>query len=172
MTYIVRRAHAPGEEALFRGRPSHGFGPVVRRAGIDLALRADERALLHPSDVTGIRTCEEGIRPQLLVELDERSRLDQLGGKPIPLALGSVAPLHSIGLSEFGDLLDPFEELLVVRGGVAETGNVHRDSVVAWCGLNTPGEARLDRRMALPCRLHPPRQACKRCPVSNGTAGL
>ena len=64
-TYIVRPRMAPGEQ---RGQLGLHLGrgpPVVGGAGVDLALGADEGAVLDPGDVAGVGQGEEAVRPAL-----------------------------------------------------------------------------------------------------------
>ena len=59
----------------------------------------------------------------LLVELGERASLDQLVGEALVLLLGTISENHPVRLSEFGDLLDPGQQLPVFRRGGIQTGN-------------------------------------------------
>ena len=58
-TYIVRPAMQPSNRPLSLLAHLGRVGPVVRRAGALRRLGADERAVLDPRDVAGIRAREE-----------------------------------------------------------------------------------------------------------------
>ena len=126
-TYMVRPLIDPSKSGrrvsphLVRGHP------VVGRAGVLFALGADVGAVLDPGDVLGVGAREEAVRALLLVQLDERAGLDELGGQPVPLLLRAVGPDHAVGLGEGGDLLDPGQQLGVLGGSVGKTGNRHRN---------------------------------------------
>src|SRR3712207_8465131 len=65
---------------LFRSQRLAHLGrrdPVVRRAGVLLALRADEGAALDPGDVARVRGRVEAVGPLVRVEPAERSLLDR-----------------------------------------------------------------------------------------------
>src|SRR6185295_1086823 len=59
------------------------------------------------------------IGTQLLVQLAERARLDEIGAKPVVFGIGSVAPMDAIRLREAGNLLDPLEQLAIASGGAS-----------------------------------------------------
>jgi hypothetical protein len=97
------RAHLPG------------LAPVVRRAGVVLALGADERAILDPGDVPGVREGEVGVGALGVGEPLERARVDEPLGKTVVLLSRAVAPVNGLGLGEGGELLDPGQQLRVLR---------------------------------------------------------
>ncbi len=55
-------AHRAPVEAQQLGAHLGRVAPVVRRAGVDLALAADERAVLDPGDVAGVAAGVEAVR--------------------------------------------------------------------------------------------------------------
>ena len=66
-TYIVRPGMQPSNSPCRIPFISAGFHPVVGRAGVVPALRADERAVLDTGDVARIGAGEEAVRAQFLV---------------------------------------------------------------------------------------------------------
>ena len=61
-TYIVRPSIEPRKQLAQQLAHLLRVAPVVRRAGVLLALRADERAVLDAGDVAGIRQRQVGVR--------------------------------------------------------------------------------------------------------------
>ena len=99
-TYMVRPRIEPRNSPLQR-RPHLGrVAPVVGGAGVDLALGADERAVLDPGDVAGVGQGEEAVRPRRGVERAERAAVDEQLAESLVLVLGAVAPLDPIGFAE------------------------------------------------------------------------
>ena len=119
-TYIVRPAHASPEQPVERRPHLGGVLPVVRGPGVDLALGADERAVLDAGDVFGIGTRPVRAGAALRVERDEGAGLDELLAEHLELGVGTVAPVHRVGLAELHHLVDPANESLVLRGGLHE----------------------------------------------------
>ena len=87
--------------------------PVVGRAGVLLALGADEGAVLDPGDVAGVGEGEVGVRALGVGEALEGAGVDQVLGEAVVLLGRAVAPVDGVGLGQLGDLLDPGEELCV-----------------------------------------------------------
>ncbi|CAB4936438.1 unannotated protein [freshwater metagenome] len=156
-------AHRTVEQALESAPHLAGLRPVVRRAGIDLLLRADEGAVLDAGDVARAGAGQEGVRTDLGVELDEGASGDHLLRQARPLILGPIAPHDAIGLGQFGHLLDPFEQLLIAGGGILQTRNAHVDSKDGGARSATSG------KHAPTCPEIHHEMACKRFLVTNCT---
>ena len=107
-TYIVRPRIEPGVEAghdrLHRGR----FHPVVGGAGVSRIHRADEGAILDPSDVGRVGSGVEGVL--LRGQPGESARCDQVIGQPRPFLVGAVGEDHPIGLRQLGHLQYPGQQ--------------------------------------------------------------
>ena len=73
ITYIVRPRITPSNFGVSDGLHLVGGHPVVGRAGVVLVHRADVGAVLDAGDVARMAAGEEGIGPQLFVQLDERA---------------------------------------------------------------------------------------------------
>ena len=101
-TYIVRPRMQPSNRPFERARASRaGATPVVRRAGVVLALAADERAVLDARDVGRIRAREVAARALRRIERDEAcpprpSRAHRRSYS----AVAAVAPDDALGLGE------------------------------------------------------------------------
>ena len=72
-TYIVRPRMLPANTPSSSARIADGLAPVVRRAGVGLVARADERARLDARDVVGVGAGEVAARAQRRVEREERA---------------------------------------------------------------------------------------------------
>ena len=113
-TYIVRPFMAPSK------RPSRVLAhlgripPVVGRAGVDLLLRADERPVLDPGHVAGVRVSPVAVGPLGVAEAGERAGVDQLLAEPVVLVGRAVAPLDPVGSGQPRNLVDPGQEFRVL----------------------------------------------------------
>ncbi len=87
--------------------------PVVGRAGVALAQRADVGAVLDPGDVAGMAAGQEAVGPNLGIQADERAALDHLLAQRVVLFLRAVAPVDVVRLAERRHLFDPGDQLLV-----------------------------------------------------------
>ncbi len=105
--------HAAPEQGPQRGPHLVGIHPVVRRAGVGLALGADEGAVLDPGHVARVAAGPVGAGPAGRVELDEGAGLDEGPAQLLVLGLGAVAPVDGGGLAEVGDVPDPRHQACV-----------------------------------------------------------
>ena len=105
--------HAALEELAQRLPHLARVAPVVGRAGVRLALGADEGAVLDPGDVGGVGEGEVGVGALGVGEALEGAGVDQRLGEGVVLLGGAVAPMDGVGLGQIGDLPDPVEELCV-----------------------------------------------------------
>ena len=114
----------------------HGLGlhPVVRRARVDLLLRADERAALDARDVALVRAGEVAARALLFVELDELAVLDHHLADLRVLFLRARHDHDLVGRADLVPLVYPVEHL-----GVRE---FRRLGHVLPCSLDVPGTTR------------------------------
>ena len=149
-------AHGAGEQSLELGAHLGRVAPVVGRAGVLVADRADERTVLDAGDVARVRAGQERVRTQGRVEPDEGAGLDEEGRQAVPLLLGAVAPLHAVGLRHGRDVLHPTQQLGVAGGCLREPGDGHvrnlfvEDAQCAW------GQRfRCCRKGALTSAVHP-----------------
>ena len=85
--------------------------PVVGRAGVGLALAADERAILDAGDVGRIRPGEIAVRALGGIEPPQHPRFDHRRAKPVVLLLRAVAPHDAVGAGAGRDVSYPGEEL-------------------------------------------------------------
>ena len=109
-----------GHDAAHLGR----FHPVVGGAGVDLTLGTDEGARFHARHVGGVRQRQVGVRLLLVVEAFEGARRPPVGlAQPRVLLLGAVGEHNPVGLCQFGDLLDPCEQPLVLSRCGVQTWN-------------------------------------------------
>ena len=99
--------HGAAEEVGERRPHLVGVAPVVGRARVRRVAGADERAVLDPRDVAGIRTGQEAVRPKGRIEPSERAGLDERVAERLVLGLGAVAPVDRVGGGERRDLVDP-----------------------------------------------------------------
>ncbi|MPM62031.1 hypothetical protein SDC9_108896 [bioreactor metagenome] len=109
---VHRAAVELGQGGLHLGR----VAPVVRRAGVDLLLRADERTVLDPGHVVGVGGEVVGVLLLVVRQADGRAGGDELGAESVVLLLGPVTPIDGIGFGECCDLGDPLQKSLVGRG--------------------------------------------------------
>ena len=130
-------AHAALEQLLELLAHLGRIGPVVRRAGLVLALGADERAVLDPRHIRRIAQRQIGVRALRVRQPLERARLDQHASQRVVLLGAAVAPVHVIRLGPARHLLHPFDQ-----GSVAG-----RDSRLAhgWVQLQVERRVRLFR---------------------------
>src|SRR5690606_15901261 len=86
--------------------------------------------VLHPRHVVRVRAVEVATRPLLLVELDQDPLVECLLGEAGLLLLAAVAPDDPVRLAELGRLLDPLQEMRVLRhrrlGDGDRLGRSHR----------------------------------------------
>ena len=131
-------AHRALEEAAERRAHLRRVLPVVRRAGVLLALGADERAVLDAGDIVRVRAREVGVRALGVREALEGPVVDQDLAEVVVLLRGSVAPVDAVRHRQPRHLLDPGQQPFVLR----------RDRDVArhfWCQLLN------DRRIGRGC---------------------
>ena len=133
-TYIVRPRMQPSNSSLQLAPHFVGIDPVVGRAGVVLRQRADERAVLDARHVARVGPRVVTARPELLVELDERAARNHLRAQRVVFLLRSVDPMDEMRLRERRDLLDPLEQMLVLRQRV-ERGVAGFGSVGLWRGV-------------------------------------
>ena len=122
-TYIVRPRIDPANRPRSLARIVAGIHPVVGRAGVLLALRADVRAVLDPRDVGRIRRRPEAARPLLGVELDEGSGVDELAAELRELVIRAREPVDGFGFAQLDHRLDPVEEASISGRGVQNDGH-------------------------------------------------
>ena len=108
-----RAAEELGQDLAHLG----GIPPVVGRAGVGLAGRADERPVLDPRHVARVGVGPVAVRPLGVGELGEGALVDQELTEPVVLLGRAVAPLDLVRLGECRHLVHPFDQLLVVGGG-------------------------------------------------------
>ena len=107
-------AHRARVEAQHLGAHLGGVAPVVRRAGVDLVLAADERAVLDAGDVAGVAAGVEAVRSLGRVERRERARLDEAAAQR--RRTRPSEPSHQwtwLGLEDRGPVLDPVDQLAI-----------------------------------------------------------
>ena len=114
-------AHAAAVELRHRGLHLGRVHPVVGDPRVGLVDRADEGALLDARDVVGVGGGVERVRLLGRVEPDVGPGLDELGGEPVPLVLGPVAPHDPVGRGEVRDLVHPVEHLTASDRRVVES---------------------------------------------------
>mmetsp|Transcript_878 Transcript_878/g.2015 ORF Transcript_878/g.2015 Transcript_878/m.2015 type:complete len:634 (+) Transcript_878:965-2866(+) len=151
-------AHAALEQRLVTGLQQLAHfrrgRPVVRGAGVFLALRADEGAVLDPGDVARVRVGEVAAGAQRRVEFLEGTGRDQLVAEALVLVGAAVTPVDVGGLGEGGNLGHPGNQPGVFdigrqvqmqaqhRGLVHGEFSDHGDVFGAACraGPSTPGQ--------------------------------
>ena len=87
-----------------------GVGPVIGRTGVDCGLAADEGPILDSGDIARVAPGQEAAWAGRLVEADEGSGLDHRIAQRVVLLVGSITPMHAVGLAQVFDLCDPREE--------------------------------------------------------------
>ena len=92
-TYIVRPRMEPLKRSVEDLAHLGRVAPVVGRAGVLLALRADEGPVLDPGDVVGVGEGQVGVRPLGVGEPLEGAAVDQLLAERVVLLGGAVAPV-------------------------------------------------------------------------------
>ena len=110
--------HAAVEEVLELVAHFGGIDPVVGRSGVVPGKRADIGAVFDASDVARVRFGVVTARPDVLVELDEGAPFDHLRAQRVVFLLRAVHPVDGVRLGERSHLLDPCEEVLVLREGI------------------------------------------------------
>ena len=106
-TYIVWPRIAPRNLSVSSVAHLGGVAPVVRRAGVVLVLRADERAVLDAGHVARVGARQVRVRTLCVREALERARVDERCARR---SYSSAEPSHQwIGgrLGELCHLLDP-----------------------------------------------------------------
>ena len=147
-TYITRPRMHPSKISGERLAHLVGRDPVVRRPRVLLPFGADERAVLHPGHVRGIRPAPEAVRPQLRIQPGERPVLHQQAGQPVPLIIRAITPHDRVRLGQLRDLARPTwparaaSSLRVSRSGLRwpclslpERTNVRRHAQLCACEL-------------------------------------
>ncbi len=119
----VHRAalHRTLEEALQDVAHLARVAPVVRRTGVVLVLRADERAVLDARDVARVRRRVVTVRSLGRREPGEGAGVDEELTQFVVLLVRSVAPVDTIGGCEPRNLFHPRDEFLV-SGRVRHVG--------------------------------------------------
>ena len=87
--------------------------PVVRRTGVFLVLRADQRALFNASNVAGVGTIEVAARTLFFVELNRHTAGDHFSEELVGFFLASVAPLNLSRFAERNEFIHPVDEFLI-----------------------------------------------------------
>ncbi len=90
---------------------------MVGRARVLLLGGADEGAVLDAGDVRGVGGGVVGVGALDRVQFREGALGHELLGEALVLGLRTVAPDHLVRLRQFGDLVHPGDEFLVVGGG-------------------------------------------------------
>ena len=90
-----------------------GIGPMIRRPGFVLGLRADERPVLHARHVAGMRAGQIRAGALLFIELDERAALDHQVAQHLVLGVRAVAPEDFLRLAERRHFVDPGNQFLI-----------------------------------------------------------
>ena len=103
--------------------------PVVGRSRVDLALGADEGAVLDARDVARIGQREVGVRTLGVGELLERAGVDERLGEAVVLLGRAVTPVDGVGLGEGGDLLHPGGQFRVLR---RDSGAHRKGQLLGW----------------------------------------
>jgi len=128
-------AHAALEQTRERLAHLGRVAPVVRRARVLLALRADEGAVLDARDVGRVGQREVGVGPLGVREALERAGVDERLAEPVVLLGRSVAPVDLVRLGQCCDLFHPGAELGVAGRCVGVGfGDAHVISLVAVAG--------------------------------------
>ena len=97
----------PREEVVERLAHLRRVAPVVGRAGVVLALGADEGAVLDAGDVARVRQRQVGVGALGLREPLEGPGVDELLREAVVLLRRAVAPVDRVGLRELRDLARP-----------------------------------------------------------------
>jgi hypothetical protein len=109
--YVHRAsAHATVEQPAEGRAHLRRRHPVVRRAGVVLALAADERAVFHASHVAGVGAREVGAGTLLFIELDEAAGANEPFTQRVVLHLRPVAPHDALRLRQPGRFRDPLAQ--------------------------------------------------------------
>ena len=114
-TYIVRPFIEPAKRSLRTARISAGSRQLLVGPASSSTGRADEGAVLYPSDVGGVREGEVGVGALGVGETLKGAGFDQGLGEGVVLLRGAVAPVDGVGLGQVCDLPNPVEQL-GVRG--------------------------------------------------------
>ena len=98
----VHRAalHRTAKQLGEGGAHLRGVAPVVRRAGVLLALGADERAVLDARDIARVRAGEIAVGPLAVGQALEGPAVHEQLAERIGLLRGAVAPVDAVGLRE------------------------------------------------------------------------
>ena len=142
ITYIVRPRMQPSNRPFERGAHLVGFDPVVGRAGVFLALAADEGAVLDPRDVGRVGPGEVGVRALRRIEPAHRAGGDHLGAQPVVLRLRAVGPVDPVGLGQRCDRCDPLDQagVLDVRRERRADRPRHRERLLRPSRRAIPGD--------------------------------
>ena len=71
---------------------------MICRAGILLAVGADEGAALDAGDVAGVGSREEGVGSYVRIKSDECAIVNHLRRQALPFSLGAVTPNNLVRL--------------------------------------------------------------------------
>ena len=160
-TYMVRprieplnRPGVPSALPVCSKRAHLGWiDPVVGRAGIFLARRADEGAVLDAGHVARVAAGQEAVRPLGRVQPLEHAAGHQAGAQAVVLFLRTVAPVHVGSLGQRGDFGHPGDEPSVFdMGGHVEPLAIHRGVIHLNSNRRSMvcGTPRLPRRPSRP----------------------
>ena len=81
--------------------------PVVGRASVPLAQRADVGAVFHARHIAHIRTGQEAVGPLLRIERCEGAAVHQRPAHVLILCFGTIAPVHAVRLHMVRHRLHP-----------------------------------------------------------------
>ncbi len=122
---VANRAHGEGDDvhhaALHAAGVSlghlrfhfHRIHPVVGRAGVDLALRADERAAFHSRHVAFVGACEVTVWALLGIKLDELALFHHHLADREVLFSGALHDHDLLGLTDLVPFVHPREHFSV-----------------------------------------------------------
>ena len=162
-TYIVRPRIEPRNRPVSVVAHLGRVAPVVGRAGVLLALGADERAVLDARDVAGVRQRQVGVRP-LGVGRAARTcpRRPAPGTSAVVLLRRAVAPVDRVGLRERPPPPRPSRSSFAIRGRatvVADVVLIARGTSAPWVGSMSARRVLLASRRRRPTRRCPRRAA-------------
>ncbi len=123
-------AHAALEQAVELGPHRGGIHPVIGRAGILLLRRADEGAVLDARHVGGVGAGQEGVGTLGGIEAQQRAGGDHPFGQHLEFGVGAVAPMDRRRLRQLRDLVNPGQQLGMMR---------HRAEIPDFVHARAPG---------------------------------
>ena len=125
--------------------------PIVGRAGVVFRLTADEGALFDPGHVPRVGADEQAVGPLLLVEPDGRTGVHHDLPQASVFLLRAVAPDNVVRLTEFANLLDPREEILISGRRMAHAVYLRNVVLVLTLGnVNGKEDDAIRRPLGLP----------------------